>query len=88
MVDNTANLILLILSIIVFDSKGFITLPFLTLFVILFWNRKKLIRKINKIKSNNKNKKKNNINEKKNDKKIVKKNSNSKKKKSNEKTEA
>lgn len=70
-------LILLILSIILFDIKGLFTLPFLISFVLVFWNRKKLLRKINKLK-NKKNKKtkknkKDNISEKKSTSKIVKK---------------
>ena len=48
-------LILLILSIILFNIKGLITLPFLISFVLVFWNRRKLLRKINKLK-NKKNK--------------------------------
>lgn len=67
-------LILLILSVIVFGIKGLISLPFLVIFVLIFWNRKKLIRKLNKLK-NNKNGKNKSISEKKSNSKIVKKTS-------------
>ena len=72
-------LILLILSIISFDIKGLIILPFLIGSILIYWNRKKLLRKINKIKNKTKKEKKT-ISEKKNNKKIVKKGKNKDKK--------
>lgn len=78
-------LILLILSVFVFGIKGLISLPFLIGFILIYWNRKKLIRKLNKFKKSKKNSKikSKNVSEKKSISKIVKKTNKKKSKKNN-----
>ena len=65
-------LILLILCVILFGIKGLFALPVLFGFVFIYWNRKKLIRKLNKLK-NNKNSKNKTLSVNKSKSKIVKK---------------
>lgn len=74
-------LIILILCFIKFKWFGLVALPFVILFIYIYWNRRKLLRKFNKIKSKKTNS--NNKHEKKNNKVKVVKSKNNKKKSNN-----